>query len=142
MMTPLRRTVSEVMTRDVVRLDENDNLLNLLASLKTLHFRHLPVTDDERLVGLLTERDLLALSGSDLLPHHEASDRVLLERFRVRDVMVRDVVTASPEMSIHAAGELLLQHRFGCLPVVDSKNALVGIVTSSDFVKLVVSLSR
>ncbi len=94
------------------------------------------------MIGLLTERDLLALSTSDLLPHHEASDRSLLQRFCVRDVMVRAVVTVSPETSVHAAGQLLLTHRFGCLPVVDSKNVLVGIVTSSDFVKLVVSLSR
>jgi CBS domain-containing membrane protein len=109
--------------------------------LKTLRFRHLPVTDEDRLIGLVTERDLLACSTSDLLPHRESADRFLLERFRVHDVMVRNVVTVSPQTSLHAAGKLLLEQRFGCLPVVDEENKLVGILTSSDFVKLCVSLS-
>lgn len=130
------------MTRDVITVDENDNLLNLLASLKTLRFRHLPVTDEDRLIGLVTDRDLLACSTSDLLPHRDSADRALLERFRVHDVMVRNVVTVSPEASLHAAGKLLLEQHFGCLPVVDDANTLVGIITSSDFVKLCVNLSR
>lgn len=135
----LPRVVSEVMTRDVVTADENDNLLNLLGTLKALRFRHLPVVDDDRLIGLLTERDLLAVSASDLLPHRSDADRLLGERFHVRDVMVRDVVTASPEMSVRDAGKLLLKQRYGCLPVVDEANKLVGILTSSDFIRMVVN---
>lgn len=138
----LPRTVSEVMTRDVVTADENDNLLNLLGTLKALRFRHLPVVDDDRLIGLLTERDLLAASASDLLPHRGDADRLLGERVHLRDVMVRNVLTASPEMSIHSAGTLLLKQRYGCLPVVDAENRLVGIVTSSDFIRVVVNATQ
>ena len=142
LMSELPHVVSEVMTREVVTVTEDDNLLNLLRTLKALRFRHLPVTDDDRLVGLLTERDLLAISTSNMLPHQADSDRILHERFRVRDVMVRDVVTASPETSIHAAGALLLKERLGCLPIVNDKNVLVGILTSSDFIKMVVNARR
>lgn len=130
----LPETVSEIMTREVVSVEESDSLVNLLESLQALRFRHLPVTDDDRLIGLITERDLLRLSTSNLLPHHAAQSRDLFERFRVRDVMVREVVTVGPDTSLTAAGRLLLERRIGCLPVVDRKNVLVGIVTSSDFV--------
>jgi CBS domain-containing membrane protein len=127
MQSQLPETVSEVMTRDVLTLDEGDNLLNLVGTLKALRFRHLPVTKGDRLVGLLTERDVLRLSSSSLIPESAYSDRLLHERFRVRDVMLRAVMTASPEMSIHAAGVLLLKQRIGCLPVVDGQNVLLGI---------------
>lgn len=130
----LPTTVSEIMTTDVVSVEETDSVMNLLESLQALRFRHLPVTDDSRLIGLLTERDLLRVASSSLLPHRAQQDQALLDRFRVRDVMVRDVVTVSPDASVAAAGKLMLDKHIGCLPVVNASNDLVGIVTSSDFV--------
>jgi CBS domain-containing protein len=133
----LPSTVSQMMTTDVVSVEETDLLSNLLESLQVLRFRHLPVTDGNRLIGLLTERDLLRLSTSNLLPHRAQQDEALLGRFLVRDVMVRDIVTVSPETPVTAAAKLLLDRRLGCLPVVNAANELVGIVTSSDFVAAV-----
>jgi CBS domain-containing protein len=134
----LPATVSELMTRDVVTVDENDTLLHLLASMKSLRFRHLPVTDGDRLIGLVTERDLLAIASSNLLPEQAERDRILQERYCVRDVMVRQVMTVSPETSLQQAGRLLLKQRFGCLPVVDANNVLCGILTASDYVAAIV----
>lgn len=133
--------VAEIMTRDVATLDESDNLLNLLETMKALRFRHMPVTDASRLVGLLTERDVLRFSSSSLLPNRAESDRLLQRRYFVRDVMQRDVVTATPEMPLRQAARLMLKHRIDCLPVVDADNVLIGIVTSSDFVELTAELA-
>jgi CBS domain-containing membrane protein len=133
------RVVSEVMTSDVVSVSEDDTLSALVQSMRAMRFRHTPVTDGDRLVGLLTERDLLSASASSLLPSRE-SDEFLQKRFHVRDVMTRDVATVSPSTSLKQAGELMLKRRIGCLPVVDEKNVLVGIVTSSDFLELALSL--
>jgi CBS domain-containing protein len=130
----LPTTVARIMTTDVVSVEETDHLSNLLESMQALRFRHLPVTEGNRLIGLLTERDLLRLSTSNLLPHRGQQDQALFARFHVRDVMVRDVITVSPETPVTVAGKLLLDKRLGCLPVVNSANELVGIVTSSDFV--------
>ena len=130
-------TVAEIMTRDVVTVGEDDSLTNLRESLKTLRFRHLPVTDEDRLIGLVTETDLLGIASSNLLPHHAAQDRDLQKRFRVRDIMVRDVVTVHPGTPLQQAARLLLKQRFNCLPVVDEHGVLRGIVTSSDFTKLI-----
>jgi len=141
MSSELPTRVSTVMTTDVVSVEESDSLSNLLESMQALRFRHLPVTDENRLIGLVTERDLLRLSTSDLLPHRAQQDRALFLRFRVRDVMVRDVVTVAPDTTLAAAGKLMLDKRLGCLPVVNAANELVGIVTSSDFVEAVVKVT-
>lgn len=133
----LPNQVSEVMSRDVLSVEESDTLTNLLSSLKALRFRHLPVTDDERLIGLVTLTDLLGVTSSNLLPHQVQRDRMLLECFHVRDIMVRDVVTVRPETSLREASKLLWTRRLGCLPVVDEAGALVGMLTASDFVKMV-----
>lgn len=135
-------TVAEIMTRDVVTVEEDDSLANLRESLKTLRFRHLPVTDEDRLIGLVTETDLLGIASSNLLPHHAAQDRDLGERFRVRDIMVRDVVTIRPDTPLQQAARLLLKQRVNCLPVVDEDDVLLGIVTSSDFAKLIALAQR
>lgn len=130
------------MTRDVVTVEEDDSLSNLRESLKTLRFRHLPVTDEDHLIGLVTETDLLGIASSNLLPHHAARDRELEERYRVRDIMVRDVVTVRPDTPLQQAARVLLKQRFNCLPVVDEHNVLCGIVTSSDFTKLIALAPR
>jgi CBS domain-containing protein len=135
-------TVSLIMTREVVSVEESDSLTNLLESMHALRFRHLPVTEDDRLIGLVTERDLLQISTSNLLPHRTEQDRALFARYRVRDVMVRDVISVNPDTPITTAGQLLLDKRVGCLPVVDSNNDLVGILTSSDFVASVVRAAK
>jgi CBS domain-containing protein len=138
MLIEIGANVSEIMSTEVISVEETATLVNLLESMRALRFRHLPVTDDDRLIGLISERDLLGVSASSLLPHGAQQDRSLLERFRVRDVMVRDVITVTPETPITVAARLLLDKRIGCLPVVNAQQELVGIVTSTDFVACVV----
>ncbi len=133
------RLVSEVMTKDVVSVSEDQTLANLLENMRSMHFRHTPVTDDGRLVGLLTERDLLRMSTSSLLPHRE-SDDFLKQRFHVRDVMTKSVATVSPSTTLKRAGTLMLEKRIGCLPVVDEKNVLVGVITTTDLLRVAISL--
>jgi CBS domain-containing membrane protein len=139
-MTTTTRTVSDIMTRDVYTLNEDDNLAYLLESMKLLRFRHTPVTDGDRLVGLLTQRDLLRISASSLLPAAREQDALLQRTFHVRDVMVRDVIAVPPDLSLPGAAQLLFSNKIGCLPVVDPQNKLLGIVTEHDLAKLALSL--
>jgi CBS domain-containing protein len=133
-------TVADIMTTDVATVGEQDNLLNLLNTMDVMRFRHLPVTAEGRMVGLLTERDILALSASTLLPHGDQQDEFLKKQFLVRDVMATDVLTTKPTTSAAEAGKTMLDKRIGCLPVVDEHNVLVGILTSSDFTALALKL--
>jgi CBS domain-containing protein len=142
MLIEVPATVADAMTTDVASVEEDGSLLNLIESMRALRVRHLPVVDDGHLIGLLTERDLLRVSSSSVLPHSSERDRELFERFRIRDVMVRDVVTAAPDLSLIAAAKLMLERRIGCLPVVDASNVLCGILTSSDLVAAIGRASR
>jgi len=134
------KTVGEIMTRDVCTLDENENLAHLLETMKLLRFRHTPVTDGDTVVGVLTERDLLRVSASSLLPVAREQDALLKERFHVRDVMTRDVITVPQDMPLREAGQLLISKRVGCLPVVDAENRLLGLITENDLAKLALTL--
>jgi CBS domain-containing protein len=137
MATP--RLVSDIMTKNVVSVSDDQTLADLRENMRNMRFRHTPVTDEGRLVGLVTERDLLRMSTSSLLPYRE-SDTFLQQQFHARDVMTKDVATVSPSTTLKRAGEQMLEKRIGCLPVVDEKNMLVGIVTTSDFLRIAIGL--
>lgn len=119
------KIVADIMTRDLVTLNEEDNLGRLEYGMTQQRIRHLPVVDGRRLVGLITHRDLL----------RAAAGKVGAEAFVAR-VMTRDPTTVRPETSLGDAARILAESKFGCLPVVDRDGNLVGIVTEHDFVKL------
>ncbi len=92
--------------------------------------RHLPVVDGDVLVGLLSQRDLLAASISTLSNPSEEDDLELKRQFDVTRLMRGIVETATPESPIDKAAEILLEQKIGCVPVIDERHHLVGIVTS------------
>jgi CBS domain-containing protein len=130
------RFVGELMSRDVVTVEEDATLENLDESMRTLRFRHMPVVDGKRLIGLISQRDVLRVSASTLLPAGRKQTEFLTKKFAVRDIMTRDVQTVRAEMPLRDAAQLMLQGKVGCLPVIDAENNLVGIITEADFVKL------
>lgn len=102
-------------------------------------FRHLPVIDsDRRLVGLVTHRDLLRGQISVLSGLSESQRRARHEEVRISQLMTRDVWTVNPDMLASHAGQTLLDHRFGCLPVIDQDRVLCGIVTERDLLRFAV----
>jgi CBS domain-containing protein len=134
MLTPT--CARDLMTRDVVTLEERERLDNLDQAMRALRFRHLPVTDGRKLIGLLTERDLLRVSGSDVLPYKRAQDDVVARLVRVGDIMTRDVATVSPDAALVDVAALMADRKLGCVPVVEPDGTLLGIITEADFVRL------
>jgi CBS domain-containing membrane protein len=103
------------------------------------HLRHIPVIDEtNRLVGVVSHRDILAAQISSLTGITMAARREIQDRTKIAEIMTTDVWTAGPEMTAATAGRLLLDHRFGCLPVVDDAGLLIGIITERDFMTLAV----
>ena len=131
-------TVREIMTTEVITLDEADNLLDIEEGMEHLKLRHLPVVDGKKLVGLLTHRDILRLSAGI----HDAADLQKrawdAEGTFVAAVMTRDVKTVAPDTPIITAAQSMIEGRFGCLPVVNKKKELLGIVTEHDLLKFLV----
>jgi CBS-domain-containing membrane protein len=125
--------VTEVMTGDIISIDMDTTVGTAMDVCSEKRIRHLPVVDDkDRLAGLVTDRDLrYAISPRIGTISENNSDRESLTRL-VHLIMVRDVVTASPQTSLPKAAADMLEHRVGCLPVLDSGRRVVGIVTTSD----------
>lgn len=128
--------VSDVMTTKVVTLFEEDNLTGVEKGMTHFKFRHLPVVDEKKLVGLVTHRDLLRVAASSFELNSDKKTAKLNENTFVRDVMQRDVVTVFPDTPLLDAGRLMWNTKMSCLPVVSKDGELVGLVTEADFLKL------
>ncbi|MBI4915753.1 MAG: CBS domain-containing protein [Acidobacteria bacterium] len=136
---PHRLKVADIMSRELVTLAEDDTLADARACMERGRIRHLPVVRDGRLVGLVTHRDMLAASFSVFAEVSAREEKRLFSRIPVGELM-HDVVSVSPDSSVREAARLLLDNRFGCLPVVAKDGRLVGIVTEADFLRLAVRM--
>jgi CBS domain-containing protein len=123
--------MKDLMTAPVTTLAPDDSL-DLADEIMCLGgFRQLPVLCGRRLVGILTQRDILGAPGLFAPVLGLAVDtRAALKTLCVWEVMVATVVTIGADASLQDAAEQMLKHRVGCLPVLDGKR-LVGIVTTS-----------
>ena len=130
--------VSDIMTREVITLSEEDNLRGVSEGMEHFRFRHLPVVDGKKLVGLITHRNLLKVAASSLEPASEQKTQAFNERLFARDVMLREVATVREDTRLIDAARLMWNEKIGCLPVVADSNRLVGIVTEADFVLLTI----
>ena len=128
-----RRLVRDLMTETVFTVSPADDLATLYDLMDSRHVRHVPVVEDEELVGLVTSTELSrsALGKVDELPLSE--ERAMLRRRHVRDIMLGEPDTIEPDSLLRDAAELLLESKIGCLPVVEGLR-LVGIITEADFV--------
>ena len=100
--------------------------------------RHVPVCEDGKLVGLVTDRDL-RLAMPPIWAEERDELKQQLHTRRVGEVMVREIITVTPVMPIEEAARLLYENRIGCLPVMED-GALVGILTETDLLRALVEL--
>ena len=139
-MPSVEMTVADIMSTDVVTMIEDETLAHAKSCMDRGRIRHLPVVHDRKLVGLVTHRDLLAASFSIFAEIEPAEQRRVFVTVPVAEAMHRDLVTVSPEDSVADAARILLDNKYGCLPVVGDNGDLLGIVTEADFLRLTVRL--
>ena len=122
--------VTDIMMGSPVTLKPEDtlDLANDVISLGRI--RHIPVVDAGRLVGLLSERDLMGAAASHVFRLKQKSKSALLKSVLIRDVMKKRVVTVSPQTSIKDAAHLMADKKIGCVPVVIN-GAIVRIRASN-----------
>ena len=131
--------IKHIMSVHVISLFAEQTLPLADDIMRFKHLRHLPVVDESgRLVGLVSHRDILRAQISSLTGLTDGQRRARQEHVKVSQIMTRDVWTTEPEAHASNAGQLLLDHRFGCLPVIDASGRLVGIVTERDYLRFAV----
>ncbi len=125
--------VAEFMTKDLVTVRETDDLALAESLLKLGGVRHLPVVRERKLVGILTQRDMLR-SGQFGTP--------AARELPVSAVMTREPTSVRPATGLAQVARLMLERKFGCLPVCEEDGTLVGIVTEADFVRFAADVVR
>lgn len=124
--------VARRMMRNPVFVDEGDSMKKAMDILKEKEIRHLPVLKGgEKLVGIVTERDIKQASPSPATALEIREIYYLLDKVKVKQIMTRRVHTVSSTTSIEEAALILREKKIGCLPVVDG-GKLVGILTETD----------
>lgn len=125
--------VLDVMTKEVVSVSPSTVLLDAALLLRASALRHLPVVEEGKLVGILTERDVQRCAPSRLIPITEDSYNAVFAETTVGRVMTREPKTVSSRTPLLEAIGVMQQAKYGCLPVVD-EGALVGILTRGDLI--------
>lgn len=127
--------VRDIMSSPVEFLEVGDSLDLARHLMNAGRIRHLPVVDGEqRLIGLVTHRKLLGAWVSHGDPGHERP-RAIAREIPVDMLMETDVLSIGPNAPAAEAARVIETRNVGCLPVVDEKRRLVGIVTEADFVR-------
>jgi CBS domain-containing membrane protein len=132
--------INDIMTHDVFSLNANQTFDLARNTMKSRHIRHVPIIDDHnRFVGLITHRDMLAHTISILADIDEKEQKEIDQQILIKNIMNTNVVTAPPDMELKEAISILLENKYGCLPVV-AEEKLVGIITEADFLKFTYDL--
>ena len=129
----------EVMSREPVTLDAGDTLDLAEGIMRLGRIRHLPVVSGDKIVGILSQRDLFRAAVSSLLQLGGDAERKWLGTIRVNAVMTPVVFTVGPDLPIRAAVGVMLEKRIGCLPVVED-GKLVGLLSETDCMKYLAHL--
>ena len=130
--------VRDVMTPDVVTLGRNESLVVADDVMRLGRIRHLPVVDtDGTLVGIVSQRDLFHSGLLKALGYGTHAKQQAMELLVLKEAMKTEVATITPDAPLAEAAQTMLDRKIGCLVVVDNTK-IVGILTESDFVKLVV----
>ncbi len=132
--------VKDLMTEELFVLKTTDTLKTARSLMSLARIRHVPIVNrSNQFLGIMTHRDILQASISRFAEVDIVVQDEIDAGIPVTEIMRKDVTTVDPEMMLRDAAEILLNHKYGCLPVVQDKT-LVGIITEADFLKLTITL--
>ena len=132
--------VSERMSHPVITIHPNTSLQDAMHLMQVEHIRRLPVIDNHgKMVGIVTESDLLRASPSDVTTLSVWEMGYLLSKITIDKIMVREVIAVNENTPIEEAARIMADHKVGGLPVLRNGN-LVGIITDTDLFKIFLEL--
>lgn len=128
------------MTSEPCVLREFDTLDDARKVLSEHGIRHIPIVDeDKHVIGLVTQRDVLAASVPESLIWQTGTPSLDMSDTTMSEIMIKNVHVIDKSDSLRQAALFMQEHKYGCLPVI-SDNKLVGIITDTDFVAIAINL--
>ena len=128
----------DIMKGDIVSISQEEKIDLVDEIMGNGNIRHMPVTRGGRVVGIVSHRDLLKAMFSTVIEFSKEDRKDLLKETELSQVMAKEVQCTHPEESVVDAVQRMLDHNVGCLPVVDQNHELVGLVTDTDAMQLLV----
>lgn len=132
--------VKDFMTRKVVYVSPDTTVAHAADMMREQGLRRLPVIENDRLVGVVTERTMAEASPSKATSLSIYEMNYLLNKTKIRDIMVRDVITVSPYASLEDAVYAMMKNQVGILPVVEA-GQVFGVITEKDVFKAFLEVS-
>lgn len=133
-------SVKDFMTKKVVYVSPDTTVAHVAEIMREQRLRRLPVIEKDKLVGLVTEGTIAEASPSKATSLSIYEMNYLLNKTKIRDVMIKDVVTVSQYASLEDAVYLMIKHSIGVLPVVDH-DLVEGIITDKDVFRAFLQIS-
>jgi acetoin utilization protein AcuB len=130
--------VCVMMQKNVVTATPDMSLAQVQHLMREQHIRHMPVISGKQLVGIVTDRDIREAAPSPATTLSRGEIAYQMATTPVKTCMTEEVVTIAPDADMVQAARLFLEHKFGCLPVIES-GALVGVVTEIDCLRAFLS---
>lgn len=134
--------VGNIMTQEVITIAPASSIGAAIELMCEHGFRRLPVVEDGKLIGIVTDRDLRQATNSPLVLRERWYSEFLLEAIKVRSCMTPSPITVNPSTPVLEAAQRLRQHKIGGLPVVDAGDSdhVVGMVTVTDMLDCLIDL--
>ncbi len=127
-------TVNDLMTVIPSSVAPETPMRTVIGVMKTEGCRQLPVLNNGKLVGIITDRDVRLIMNSPVVLHGRWQDEELLDSITAEGCMTPNPITVTPNTPAYRAAEMLSVYKFGALPVLENET-VVGIITVTDFLE-------
>ena len=133
--------VQNWMSTGVMSIGADESIRKAIKLQKEYNVSLLPVMEDGKLIGIISDRDIKKASFSNTIPLDMNEAIYLASKVTVRDVMTPHPLTVSHELTMEEVADFLLKNRISGAPVVDNAGKIVGIITRSDALRVLISVT-
>lgn len=132
--------IKEVMSKDVISINPSERVVHGRRLMLDSKVGRLPVIDDDKLVGILTSKDLIKFFIDIKKNVPDIYQKNKIKEALISDIMSSNPLSANKNESISKADKLMIETGFSGLPIIDDSNKVIGIITQTDILKLIVNL--
>lgn len=129
--------ISQIMQRNLITLDMDDTLAHAKDLFDQHKLHHILIKDHATLAGIITDRDLWQHLSPTVGTRKETPQDGFILNKKVHLIMIRDLITATEDVTLNEVVLLFYDHKITCLPIVDEQQRAIGIITWRDIIKLI-----